>query len=75
MRFGFRLPVMLREPRGPTWSILGALNKKTPGEVGEQSFIVTVRQVVEVLNYKDLIDFFQSFARPARETSSESSEE
>lgn len=53
---------LLKNQRLATWSILGSLNGKTANEIGKQLFPVTLKQLVEVLNDKDLIGFFTSFA-------------
>lgn len=66
---------LLKNQRLVTWNMLGSLNGKTANEIGKQLFPVTLKQIVEVLNDKDLIGFFTSFAPPEQEQSSASSPE
>lgn len=44
--------------RNTAYSILGAINGKTNKEIGEQSAIVTIQQVVTLMTDADLYSFF-----------------
>ncbi len=58
------IPVVLKKRRDDVYGILSALNKKEPEEIAKQSFIATVNQIREVLEDKELINFFESFVQP-----------
>ena len=49
---------LLREHRNATWNILGAINQLSPEEIGRQLLPVTIKQISETLNDKDLLSFF-----------------
>lgn len=63
---------LLKNHRETTWNILGALNNKTPEEIGNQLLPVTMKQIVEVLSDKDLLSFFTLSEQSVPEPSSES---
>lgn len=51
---------LLKSQRQITWNILGAMNQKNPDEIGNQSFPITMKQIMEVFQDEDLLSFFQS---------------
>ena len=56
------IPILLRNCRDDLFGILGALNGKTAEEIGAQSFPATMNQVREIIQDKELLDFFRSCA-------------
>jgi len=58
------VPIVLKKRRDDIYGILSVLNKKTTEEIAKQSFIATVGQIREVLEDKELINFFKSFVQP-----------
>ena len=56
------IPILLRNCRDDIFGILGALNGKTAEEIGAQSFPATMNQVREIIQDKELLDFFRSCA-------------
>ena len=56
------VPILLRNCRDDLFGILGALNGKTAKEIGAQSFPATINQVREIIQDKELLDFFRSCA-------------
>jgi len=58
------VPIVLKKRREDVYGILSALNKKAPEEIAKQSFLTTVSQIREVLEDKELINFFKSFVKP-----------
>jgi len=58
------VPIVLKKRRDDIYGILSVLNKKTTEEIAKQSFIATVSQIREVLEDKELINFFKSFVQP-----------
>lgn len=61
--FAELIPMFLKKHREPVYIILAALNETTVEEIQAQSFAVTVKQIKEIANDKDLISFFTSFAK------------
>lgn len=61
--FAELIPMFLKKHREPVYIILAALNETTVEEIQSQSFAVTVNQIKEIANDKDLISFFTSFAK------------
>ena len=61
--FAELIPTFLKKHREPVYIILAALNETTVEEIKAQPFTVTVNQIKEIVNDKDLISFFTSFAK------------
>lgn len=61
--FAELIPMFLKKHREPVYIILAALNEATVDEIQSQSFAVTVKQIKEIVNDKELISFFTSFAK------------
>lgn len=55
------LPIVLKDHRADVFAILSPLNGLTVEEIGEQNFLVTCKQVSDLLNDKEFIDFFKSY--------------
>lgn len=62
---------LLKVHRETTWNILGALNQKTPHQVGKQLLPVTIGQISETLNDKELLSFFTPSEALAQEPQSD----
>lgn len=60
------VPLLLKDHRVDVYGILSVLNNKTPEEVGKQNIMVTMNQVKEVLQDKEMNDFFASFRQEAK---------
>lgn len=61
--FAELIPIFLKKHREAVYIILGSLNEKTAKEISEQPLADTIAQIKAVANDKDLIGFFQSFAK------------
>ena len=61
--FAELIPTFLKKHREPVYIILAALNETTVDKIQTQSFAVTVKQIKEIANDKELISFFTSFAK------------
>lgn len=61
--FSELIPTFLKKHREPVYIILAALNETTVEEIKAQPFAVTVKQIKEIANDKELISFFTSFAK------------
>lgn len=58
--FVFRVATyLLKNQRQTAWNIIGILDGKSPKEVGEQLFPVTIKQLMDILGDKDFMGFFR----------------
>lgn len=55
------IPTLLQTHRPDVYGILSAVNQKSVAEIAAQNSMVTLLQIREVLQDKELIDFFKSF--------------
>ena len=53
-------PLVLKKRRNDVFGILAALNGKDIGDIAKQNFLVTMRQLREIVKDKDLMNFFKS---------------
>lgn len=56
------IPLLLKTHRADMYGILSAINSQSVEEIAAQNSILTLRQIREVLQDKELIDFFKSSA-------------
>lgn len=56
------IPFLLQTHKADVYAVLAALNGTTAEKIAAQNILVTMRQVREIINDKDLIDFFKSSA-------------
>lgn len=54
------VPIVLKKRKEDVFGIIGALNEKSAQEIGEQNFIITMKQIRELIKDKELLDFFKS---------------
>lgn len=55
------LPIVLKDHRTDVFAILSPFNGLTVEEIGQQNFLVTCKQVADLLNDKGFTDFFKSY--------------
>lgn len=55
------IPILLKEHRSDVFEILSVLNEKNAEEIEKQSILKTIEQIKELLQDKDLINFFKSW--------------
>lgn len=55
--------ILLKQKKDDVFNILAELNEKTMEEIKKQNILVTVKQIMDIFNDKDLIDFFQSLSK------------
>lgn len=53
--------VLLKEHRADVFGVLAVLNETTAERIGGQNVLMTIRQVGELFQDKELLDFFKSF--------------
>lgn len=54
------VPILLKKRKSETFGILGILNGKTPEQIAAQNILVTMMQVRDLANDRELTDFFRS---------------
>lgn len=54
------VPILLKKRKSETFGILGILNGKTPEQIAAQNILVTMMQVRDLANDRELTDFFKS---------------
>ena len=54
------IPILLKKHKEDAFSILAALSEKTCDEIAKQKSLVTLKQIKEIAQDKELIDFFKS---------------
>lgn len=55
------LKIALTQHREDVYAILAPFNGMTVKEIGKQNFLVTCKQVSDLLHDKDFVDFFKSY--------------
>ena len=54
------VPILMKKRRAEMFGILAVLNEKTPDQIAAQNILVTMMQVRDLANDRELIDFFRS---------------
>ena len=55
------LNIALKQHRQDVYAILSPFNGLTVEEIGKQKFLITCKQVADLLNDKEFVDFFKSY--------------
>lgn len=55
------LNIALKQHREDVYEILAPFNGLTVQEIGKQNFLITCKQVADLLNDKGFVDFFKSY--------------
>lgn len=55
------IPLLLEKHKNDIYSIISILNEKTVEEVANQKLVTTIKEITDLINDKDFIDFFTSF--------------
>lgn len=55
------VPILLKDHREDVFGILSVLNGTTPEEIAKQNVLITINQIKEAVQDKDLVDFFKSW--------------
>ena len=56
------VPIVFKKRRSDVYGVIAANLHKPIGEIAKQNFLVTAKQVRELIADKDLLDFFKSCA-------------
>jgi hypothetical protein len=59
------VPLVLKDHRADLFGVLAVLGETTPDAVAAQNIFTTIKQVRELAQDKELLDFLQSFAAQA----------
>ena len=59
-KLGKIVPILMKKRRAEMFGILAVLNEKTPEQIALQNMLVTMKQVRDLANDRELIDFFKS---------------
>ena len=59
-KLGKIVPILMKKRRAEMFGILAVLNEKTPEQISAQNMLVTMMQVRDLANDRELIDFFKS---------------
>ena len=59
-KLGKIVPILMKKRRAEMFGILAVLNEKTPEQIASQNMLVTMMQVRDLANDRELIDFFKS---------------
>lgn len=59
-KLGKIVPILMKKRRAEMFGILAVLNEKTPEQIASQNMLVTMMQVRDLVNDRELIDFFKS---------------
>lgn len=54
------VPILMKKRKSEMFGILGILNEKTAEEIADQGLIQTMLQIRDLMNDRELVDFFKS---------------
>lgn len=60
-RYSTAIPILLKTHRPDIYGILSIVNERTVQEIATQKLIDTMKQVKELFEDEELVDFFKSF--------------
>ena len=56
------MPIILKKHKRDMFGIIGVVNGVSIDDIAKQNFLVTAKQIKEIIRDKDLLDFFKSCA-------------
>ena len=62
-KYATLIPILLKEHREDVFGILSVLNETEPDKIAKQNIMETMKQVRNLFQDKDLLDFFKSFGQ------------
>lgn len=62
-KYATLVPILLKEHREDVFGLLAVLNETEPEKIANQSVMETIRQVRDLFQDKELLDFFKSFGQ------------
>lgn len=62
-KYATLVPILLKEHREDVFGVLSVLNETEPEKIAKQNVMETMRQVRDLFQDKELLDFFKSFGQ------------
>ena len=62
-KYATLVPILLKEHRNDVFGVLSVLNETELDKIAKQNIMETIKQVREVFQDKELLDFFKSFGQ------------
>lgn len=62
-KYATLVPILLKEHRSDVFGVLSVLNECGADEIAKQNIMETMKQVRDLFQDKDLLDFFKSFGQ------------
>lgn len=62
-KYAALVPILLKEHRNDVFSVLATLNERSADEIAKQNVMETMKQVRDLFQDKELLDFFKSFGQ------------
>lgn len=62
-KYATLVPILLKEHRKDVFGLLAVLNETEPEKIAKRSVMETMRQVRDLFQDKELLDFFKSFGQ------------
>lgn len=62
-KYAALVPILLKEHRNDVFSVLAVLNECSADEIAKQKVMETMKQVRDLFQDKELLDFFKSFGQ------------
>lgn len=62
-KYATLVPILLKDHREDVFGVLSVLNETEPDKIAKQNIMETMKQVREVFQDKELLDFFKSFGQ------------
>lgn len=62
-KYATLVPILLKEHRNDVFGVLAVLNECNTDEIAKQKVMETMKQVRDLFQDKDLLDFFKSFGQ------------
>lgn len=67
-KYATLVPILLKGHREDVFGLLAVLNETAPEKIAKQSVMETIRQVRDLFQDKELLDFFKSFGQEEETT-------
>ena len=62
-KYATLVPILLKEHRNDVFGVLAVLNECSADEIAKQNIMETMKQVRDLFQDKELLDFFKSFGQ------------
>lgn len=62
-KYATLVPILLKDHREDVFGVLSVLNETEPEKIAEQNILSTMKQMRDLFQDKELLDFFKSFGQ------------